>query len=224
MSNEQPKSSEVESVNSVEQFDMQNLETAIPYPLLMEKNEIMDLFRGTNPGNPETKRLVELWMEEARRTVEGVEVDSPVRESMLKAAQENLFTVSNLARWDTTVDPEAIAKYDGWQVKMQEWVAEGKAPEGGVAPVYIHDRMFRRTVLVEIERADIYLSVGDQEEAYTCLDQAVKLCENFNDSYKERLTDADRENINSLYTRAEDKIDAITKVLNFLNENAKKPD
>lgn len=197
MNESQPVS--VEAKQGIENVEpvVEKLETEIPYALSMEKKEIEDLFRGDNPGNPETKRLVTLWMDEARKSVEGVEADSPVRESMLRAAQENLFTVTNLARWDITVDPEALLKFDAWLVKNEAWVSEEK----GVVRL-------RRQIILEIARSDIYLSVGDEQEAYNCLDQAI-------------LYSGD--NVDLAET-AEDKIAAITKVLNFLNANAKKPE
>ena len=182
----------IENKEVIEKVDME-----IPYALTMEKQEIMDLFRGDNPGNPETKILVTLWMDEAQRSAEGLEKDSPIRESMLKAAQEGLFTVSNLARWDKTVDPEALSKFNAWLEKAEAWVSEEK----GVARL-------RRQIILEIARSDVYLSVGDEEEAYNCLDQALAYSDSSND----------------LAIVAQDKIDAITKVLNFLNKNAKKPE
>lgn len=189
----------VEAKQGIENVESkgEQLETNIPYALRLEKKEIEDLFRGDNPGNPETKRLVSLWMDEARKSVEGVEVDSPVRESMLRAAQENLFTVANLARWDKTVDPEALLKFDAWLAKNEAWVSEEKG-----------EAKLRRQIILEIARSDVYLSVDDEEEAYNCLDQAIL--------YGGNNTD--------LAEIAQDKINAITKVLNFLNANAKKPE
>ncbi len=128
----------------------------------MEKQEITDLFCGDNPGNPETKRLVALWIEEASKSVEEVAANSYMRESLLKAGQENLFIITNLARWDKTVDPEALFKFDAWLVKNEAWVSE----EEGAARL-------RRQIILEIARSDVYLSVGDEEEAYNCLDQAI---------------------------------------------------
>jgi hypothetical protein len=130
-----------------------------------------------------------------------------VREKLLNAEEENLFTIANLARWDKTVDPEALLKYDAWLVKCEAWVSELE----GVARV-------RRQVILEIARSDVYLSVCDEEEAYNCLDQAVGLSEGtvIIGGIVTPLRFSDLADI------AQDKIDAITKVLNFLNENAKK--
>ncbi len=182
----------IENKEVIEKDDMK-----IPYALAMEKQEIMDLFRGDNPGNPETKRLVTLWMDETKRSAEGIEKDSPGRESMLKAVQEGLFTVSNLARWDRTVDPEALSRFNAWLEKAEAWVSE---EDGAVR--------LRRQIILEIARSDVYLSVGDEEEAYNCLDQALTYGDSSND----------------LTMIAQEKIDAITKVMNFLNHNAKKPE
>ena len=225
---------EIEKIEDV----IQKPETAIPYALHMEKKEIIDLFRGDNPGQPETKRLVTLWMEEARKSVEGFEVDSTLKESMLRAAQENLFTVANLARWDKTVDPEAIAKYNAWQIKMEEWVLKGDellprqdAPKSDEAftvgdPEFfeINIQKQRRQILFEIARADVYLSVEDADEAYNCLDQAVALVEQSQAEYFNEITgEIELRSPNAdLALVAEDKIAAITKVLIFLNQNAKK--
>lgn len=194
----------IESKEAQEKFEIE-----IPYVLAMEKQEIMDLFRGDNPGNPETKRLMSLWMEEAKRMEEGLLSESLLRESLLKAAQENLFTVANLARWDKTKDPEAVLRYDAWLVKGEAWVSE----EEGAARV-------RRQIILEIARSDVYLSVGDEDEAYNCLDQAVGL----SDGAVIVGGTETMQGFPDLLDMAEDKIDAITKVLNFLNKNAKKPE
>jgi hypothetical protein len=204
MNESQPIQSQVNLENKEA---IKNIETEIPRVLAIEKPEIMDLFRGDNPGNPETKRLVTLWMEEARKSVEGIEDNSPARESLLKAAQENLFTVANLARWDMTKDPEAVLRYDAWLVKGEAWVSEAE----GITKV-------RRQIILEMARSDMYLSAGDEGEAYNCLDQAVWLSGGAVIAGAEEVSGG----FPDLREMAQDKIDAITKVLNFLNENAKK--
>ncbi len=241
MNESQPAQPYTHILEGVEE-ELKKPETEIPYVFAMEKKEIMDLFRGDNPGNPETKRLVTLWMDEARQSVEGIEADSPVRESMLRAAQENLFTVANLAKWDRAVDPEALVKYDAWQVKLNEWVTEDDAifPKNpvdvqkllGVHDSREQDILFitmsakrqRRQMLLEIARADVYLSVGDEEEAYNCLDQAIDIY--LTSSYFDEETKEPKihETNLDLVAIAKEKITAITKVLNFLNANAKKPE
>ncbi len=199
MSNEQPESQATESANNVERLEVEKLETAIPYELAMEKNEIINLFRRNHPELPETQRLTELWIEEARKLGEGVE-DSSIRESIVKSAQENLLTVKDLARWDTELEPDAIAKYLEWMNMLTEWVREGN-----------HALSNRRQALYEIATADVYLSAAGVnpeyfDEAYDCL---------------LRAAEATRES--DLAVLANEKLDAITKVMKFLNKNAKKP-
>jgi hypothetical protein len=191
----QPVTGESKPVIENVEFAVKKVDREIPYALDMEKKEIMDLFRGANPENPETKRLAILWMDEARKSVDGFETGSFPRESAVEDAQKNLLIVTSLLRLDKIVDPEALLKFNAWLEKNEAWVSE----EEGEARL-------RRQIILEIARSDVYLSVGDEEEAYNCLDQAI--------SYS-----GDNDDLAKV---AQDKINAITEVLNFFNQNAKK--
>ena len=194
---------------------------------------------------PETKRLADLWKEEAKKSAEGLPADSPEREHILKATQEGVSMITDLARWDKNEDPRAREEYSTWKNKTDEWVKEGekessnpdrkkwdeKVFDGVVDEVDVvqEEKGQRRQILLDIARADIYLSAGGVEpdfidEAFACLDQAIEACHKvtyFNVETQEMEMHPMNKDLAEL---AQGKIDAITKVLNFLNENAKKPE
>lgn len=148
------------SKNIIENSGVPVLETMLPPLVGLEKLRIINAFQGDASPDEEIQRCLETSTKELEALIPKPE-SYPVTVAV-KVNGEQFSVEVDLLHLKTQKNPEAVIRVIAWTMQQESWAEE--------------DMTHRRSILLDIARADFYIASGDIDGAYECLDETVARC------------------------------------------------